>query len=617
MSATTPTELITAALSATAAAASSTDSASAEDGSNGNAIEATTTSTVPVQITNAFSLAACVCVVVSYFIFRRKNKRIMERPSLILAVSMAAADGLLHCINEFGYTDLPHNFVCSFFGGFLYAFPTLISVFYSFCIALNTMLVFVFSKRPGNSTLKYYVGIPIALSALICIPALGAGVYGYDATYDLCWIASDETTSPNQVVTRYLLTFGLWCLVTMVFLIFAAILISHSVFAKTSKLNKLASGLSKALPSSQPISSGSGPHPISRYSTFYTTNSNNNNISGNDNGNGDGNGQDVPVISYARPMSAYAPGQVQEPQTAGIGSLKSEFESEPPTPSRFRSAVSVLYSSNNQGAAASKPPAPPVPAPRQENTTLTRRSQAMRALAFRLLGYILIPTICILPGVTIDLITKVSPTAAANIPDSLNTAFDTLNGLVGLFNAILYAMDPALLALYHQMRMARREKEMLYGNANGGNGGRVRAGVDVEMAATRADATVYTTPPESPGLDTPSGFDWAEHTEKDSQIPPLPTESVPAGAAGAPGAEPGRYSAEAANETKVEVRAGKFLSPLRINGKGKKSERGLPSPRPPPNPNTNSSGIMITVNVQVNNDQELELARLERYLGGL
>lgn len=55
-----------------------------------------TTSDLPVQITNAISLAACVTVVASYFLFRRKNKHIMERTSLILAVSMASADLLLH-----------------------------------------------------------------------------------------------------------------------------------------------------------------------------------------------------------------------------------------------------------------------------------------------------------------------------------------------------------------------------------------------------------------------------------------------------------------------------------------------------------------------------------------
>lgn len=68
------------------------------DGTQGDStpVETTTTSTVPVQVTNAFSLVACIAVLVSYFLFRHKNKRIMERPSLILAVSMAAADGLLH-----------------------------------------------------------------------------------------------------------------------------------------------------------------------------------------------------------------------------------------------------------------------------------------------------------------------------------------------------------------------------------------------------------------------------------------------------------------------------------------------------------------------------------------
>lgn len=59
-------------------------------------IEASTTSNLPVQITNSFSLVACLIVVITYFILRRKNQRIMHRPSLVLAVSMATADGVLH-----------------------------------------------------------------------------------------------------------------------------------------------------------------------------------------------------------------------------------------------------------------------------------------------------------------------------------------------------------------------------------------------------------------------------------------------------------------------------------------------------------------------------------------
>lgn len=61
-----------------------------------DSIDPSTTENLPVQITNSFSLAACIAVLISYFIFRRKNHRLMERPSLVLAVSMATVDGLLH-----------------------------------------------------------------------------------------------------------------------------------------------------------------------------------------------------------------------------------------------------------------------------------------------------------------------------------------------------------------------------------------------------------------------------------------------------------------------------------------------------------------------------------------
>lgn len=69
------------------------------------------------------------------------------------------------------------------------------------------------------------------------------------------------------------------------------------------------------------------------------------------------------------------------------------------------------------------------------------------------------------------------PWEIAQIPSSLSTFFDSLNGLVGLFNAILYAMDPALLALYHQLWIEHQEKKAAKANGNG-NG-------DVEMANTR------------------------------------------------------------------------------------------------------------------------------------
>jgi hypothetical protein len=75
---------------------SATDDSSQSTDDAFDDVTASTTSDLPVQITNAVSLAACIAVAISYFLFRRKNKRIMERTSLILAVSMASADLLLH-----------------------------------------------------------------------------------------------------------------------------------------------------------------------------------------------------------------------------------------------------------------------------------------------------------------------------------------------------------------------------------------------------------------------------------------------------------------------------------------------------------------------------------------
>lgn len=449
--------------------------------------------------------------------------------------------------------------------------------------------MFVFSKRPGSTKLKYYVGIPIALSALICVPALAAGVYGYDSVYDLCWIASDGMPS-NQILVRYLLTFGLWCLTVMAYLIFAATTIIHAVFSKSSRVNQLASGLSKTLESNEPpISSTAGVHAASRHSNFYAN-------------------VDAESGQKSHLTSAHISNQNPDfPFT----SLKSEFEDEPPTPTNqprlMRSRKSLFAvvpqmagsgSGSHSNANANKRP---------QNATLSRRSMAMRALALRLLGYILIPTICILPGVIIDLITKVSPATAAEIPDNVSTAFDTINGLVGMFNAILYAMDPALLALYHQIRMARRERRTngndgQLGTFDGGDGGGGDGG-DVEMAATRTGVSVYSTPPESPSLETPTGFGFPEHAEKHG-------ESENTSPADDGKAEPG-------NGTKVEVRSGRFLSPISIGGRIRKSNLGLPSRRTARNAVPPGMGIVIRVEVEVADDQDQELARLERYLGGL
>ncbi|KAG8831897.1 hypothetical protein FRC17_002392, partial [Serendipita sp. 399] len=542
-------------------------------------IDASTTENLPVQITNAFSLAACLVVIAAYIFFRRRNKRIMQRPSLVLAVSMASADAVLHTINLFGYTQLPRGFPCAFWGGFFYAFPTLISIFFSFCIALNTQIIFVFSKRPGMSTLKYYISIPIALSACICIPALGAGVYGYDASYDFCWYASDGSNQ-QKVVTRYVLTFGFWCLAVMLYLVIAAITIIYAVFSKSSRLNQLTRSLSKSL------GSGSSPHSTRPRIAIQPATGEEYRIGGDMTANG---------------TFFYTPTQ----STAGNNnnntnlSLKSEFESEPVTPVKPGFRIKGLGATSGGGGHTLSVPNKP-----QQHPTLSRRSLAMRALAFRLLGYILIPTICILPGVVTDLITKVSPATAAHIPDQVSTMFDTLNGLVGIFNAILFALDPALLALYHQMQLQRKERKCRQLRGDPGSNDQAARNFDIELAPA---GTIYTTPPETPGEATP------RMSNGDGRNPSETADVREMGITN-------DNQTDIGNGTRVEVKAGRFLSPIFIPNRFKRSERGLPSPRSLNNTrdgSMQSPGIMIRVDVEVEATTDRELERLERYLGGI
>ena len=498
-------------------------------------------------------------------------------------------------INLFGYADLK-GFSCAFWGGFWYAFPTLISIFYSVCIALNTQLVFVFSKRPGYTTLKYYIFVPIIISAFICIPALSAGVYGYDASYDLCWYASDGTHQ-QRVVIRYVLTFGMWCLACMVFLVVSAGSIVFAVFSKASKMNQLATSLSRSLGSSAPRTP-----PVSAP------------------------GSALPKISI-RPSSGHSKYTVPDdigmnnnqpthfftPTQSAIGGAtnQSGFDSEPVTPIKSFSKHKRPYSTTQSaGSAMAQHP----------SGTVSRRSLAMRALALRLLGYILIPTICILPGVIQDFLSKVSPNVASGIPDGVTTMLDTLNGLVGLLNAILFSLDPALLALYHQMRMARKEKKAMEQSG----GARHR---DIEMAPT---GTVYTTPPESPSSKSPrdsqsedaegNGSSAERHRGKAGPSDGHETQTFVTAEGESESASASQ--SDLGNGTKVEVRTGKFLAPILVGSRIKKSERGLPSPRSISaygngGAGMPGSGILIQVEVEVDSTGNDDLDRLERYLGGL
>ena len=99
---------------------------------------------------------------------------------------------------------------------------------------------------------------------------------------------------------------------------------------------------------------------------------------------------------------------------------------------------------------------PTAPYAHQEQPKISRRTLALRAMTLRLIGYILIPVICILPNVIMDLIVKAYPVGDVEIPDAVTGFFDGINGLVGFFNAMLFLLDPVLLAVWAELRANRR-----------------------------------------------------------------------------------------------------------------------------------------------------------------
>jgi hypothetical protein len=69
-----------------------------------------------------------------------------------------------------GYGNLPEGFACAFVGGWLYAFTSMLSVFYACSIALNTQLVFVHRRTVKENCRALFLLVPVALALLISKP---------------------------------------------------------------------------------------------------------------------------------------------------------------------------------------------------------------------------------------------------------------------------------------------------------------------------------------------------------------------------------------------------------------------------------------------------------------
>lgn len=77
--------------------------------------------------------------------------------------------------------------------------------------------------------------------------------------------------------------------------------------------------------------------------------------------------------------------------------------------------------------------------------TMERREMARRALTVRVLGYMVVPFVCVFPGVVTDVITRARPDIS--IPAVVELVAAITAGLMGTFNTILLCFDPSIVAV--------------------------------------------------------------------------------------------------------------------------------------------------------------------------
>ena len=85
--------------------------------------------------------------------------------------------------------------------------------------------------------------------------------------------------------------------------------------------------------------------------------------------------------------------------------------------------------------------------------TLARRDLARRALTTRVLGYITVPIICVVPGLVVEAIARARPDIT--IPSLVTLVTAITAGLMGTFNAILLGIDPSVIAVVYTRRIQK------------------------------------------------------------------------------------------------------------------------------------------------------------------
>ncbi|KAG9004275.1 hypothetical protein FRB94_002495 [Tulasnella sp. JGI-2019a] len=97
--------------------------------------------------------------------------------------------------------------------------------------------------------------------------------------------------------------------------------------------------------------------------------------------------------------------------------------------------------------------APPDPslslAPSDRDTfSPTRRSQAIRRLVLRLIGFISVPCVCVISGIVLDILGK----TGTEVSPHLDAGFEVVAGLMGTLNGLLFLVDPGVLAVLELRR---------------------------------------------------------------------------------------------------------------------------------------------------------------------
>ena len=293
--------------------------------------------------------------------------------------------------------------------------------------------------------------------------ALGAGLYGYDSIFGYCWFATppEDPNHPHQTHLRpfigMMATFGGWCLLALCYLLIASSTVAWVVYWKSVDVDFGGHiGLrrrSQSGDSTTPISPACAPrwvgHPrtsstdmeMQKQYGFHSEEFESPEVS-------------LSLADDVRFLGKSSLSDIHDENgTVILGSGEEQAGERdrnihrPPHKRRYSS--STAYSQRIETTTIVVEGTPKI----------SRRALALRAMTLRLIGYILIPVVCILPSVIMDTLVKAYPVGDVAIPDPVTGFFDGINGLVGFFNAILFLLDPVLLLIWAELRTNRRWKK--------------------------------------------------------------------------------------------------------------------------------------------------------------